>query len=235
MTLSLELATTAWPAIPERPRVFVPLGSTEQHGPHLPFSTDTIIAEAVAAQLHDGVLAPAIAIGASGEHQDFAGTISIGTDALRFTLIELVRSLATWAGSVVIINGHGGNLEALGGAVTQLRAEGHKVAWAPCVVAGGDSHAGRTETSLLLHLRPDLVNLDAVAAGALGNIAELLPRLASEGTRAVSPNGILGDASGASAAEGASLFDRMLAGVVRRIDAGRVDERGCLIDPGTAR
>jgi creatinine amidohydrolase len=89
-----------WPEVPSGALFLVPTGSYEQHGPHLPLDTDTTIATAVARRAAD-VLAggdgpvlvgPAIAYGASGEHQDFPGTVSIGTDALRQELVELGRS-----------------------------------------------------------------------------------------------------------------------------------------------
>ena len=82
-----QLVDRSWPEV-RRPVVLVPLGSTEQHGPHLPLDTDTTVASVVAAELAvrlaadgtDAVVAPAIAYGASGEHQCFPGTVSIGTE-----------------------------------------------------------------------------------------------------------------------------------------------------------
>ena len=206
------LAEVPWTEVLNRPVVLVPVGSTEQHGPHLPLETDTLIATAVARELAerlDGYVAPAVSIGASGEHQGFPGVLSIGTDALRLVLVELGRSLSLWAGRVVLVNGHGGNVEAVTRAVHQLLAEGHDVAWVPCAAAG-DAHAGHTETSLLLHLAPWLVRPHRAEAGSTRPIAELLPELKAHGVRTVSPNGVLGDPTGATAAEGADLFEQML-------------------------
>lgn len=104
-------------------------------------------------------MAPPVVYAASGEHQGFPGTMSIGNEALRFMLVELVRSLALWAGRVAFVNGHGGNVRCLSGVAAQLAQEGRDVAWIPCFPAGGDAHAGHTETSLMLHLAPRLVHL----------------------------------------------------------------------------
>jgi creatinine amidohydrolase len=119
---------------------------------------------------------------------------------------------------VLIVNGHGGNLDALRAAVPLLRSEGRDVAWFPCGVAGGDAHAGRTETSLMLHVEPEWVRGDG-AVGVTTPIGELLPRLRAEGVRAVSPTGVLGDPAGASAEEGEAL----LAGLVERLVAAARD------------
>ncbi len=207
-----ELAETVWTQLPARPVVLIPVGSTEQHGPHLPLETDTLVATSVARRLAGGIegyVAPAVAFGASGEHQGFPGVLSIGTDALRVMLVELVRSLSLWAGRVVLVNGHGGNVEAVERAVRQLVHEGHDVVWVPCSVAG-DAHAGRTETSLLLHLAPWLVRTQKAEAGNTRPLPELLPKLRSYGVQHVAPNGVLGDPTGASADEGKALFEQMV-------------------------
>jgi creatinine amidohydrolase len=235
-----HLGRTAWPEVPSGALVLVPVGSTEQHGPQLPFDTDTLIAVAVAERaalaLADRpvVVAPALAFGASGEHQDFPGTVSIGADALRFVLIELARSVRTWAPRLVFVNGHGGNVPAMSEAVAQLVDEGHDAAWVPCGTPTGDAHAGRSETSLLLRLHPERVGSER-PSGADEPIGALMPRLIAEGVRSVSPNGVLGDARGASAEEGARLLDGMVASAVRRIVAASTDDRGCLRDPVASR
>ncbi len=219
-----DLASTPWPAVSRGGTVVVPVGSLEQHGPHLPLDTDAVIAVAVAQRVAaslGGTTAPVVAYGASGEHQAFPGTVSMGAEALRFVLVELVRSLHTWAGRVVLVNGHGGNAETVAGAVEQLRAEGHDVAWAPCswVASGGigDSHAGFSETSLMLHLDPARVRPEVAEAGNTAPLPELLPAMRVGGIAAVSPNGVLGDPGGATAAEGAWILDAMVAGALDRL------------------
>ena len=200
--------------------VLVPVGSIEQHGPHLPLDTDTVIAVAVATELAARVpgtwVAPPLSYAASGEHQMFPGTCSIGTGALRTVLVELVRSIRTWARRVVFVNGHGGNLTALQPAVAQLADEGHDVAWVACATEVEDLHAGLTETSLMLHLSPESVRLDLAEAGNTRPLAELLPALRASGMAAVTPNGVLGDPTGATAGHGAAV----LAAIVEQAAAG---------------
>ena len=107
----MELARRTFPTVPVGATLVVPVGSVEQHGPHLPLTTDTTIATAVAntvATLQNTELAPAIEFGASGEHEGFAGTVSIGSAALELVLVELGRSACRWARRLCLVNGHGG-------------------------------------------------------------------------------------------------------------------------------
>jgi mycofactocin precursor peptide peptidase len=226
------LAGAVWPELPDAPLVVVPLGAVEQHGHHLPLGTDTsvacAVAEAAVEPLDGALLAPALAYGASGEHEGFPGTISIGTAALTGLLVEYGRSAGRWAGRVLIVNGHGGNLDALRAAVPLLRSEGRDVAWFACGVRGGDAHAGRTETSLMLHVEPAEVREDRAVAGETAPIRDLLPRLRAEGVRGVSPTGVLGDPAGASAEEGAALLAELADRLVAAARSWSVDPTGRL-------
>jgi creatinine amidohydrolase len=211
---SLELESLSSAAVTGELLV-VPLGANEQHGPHLPLGTDTMIASALAASVRDAVVAPALPYGSSGEHAGFAGTLSIGQAALLAVLVELVRSCLL--PRVLFVSAHGGNAEPLAAAVHQLRAEGREVwAWSPRWK--GDAHAGRIETSLMLALAPELVG-PTRDAGNVSPLAALMPRLRAEGVRAVSPNGVLGDPSGASADEGRALLDAAIADLAAFVEA----------------
>ena len=208
---ALAIATS--PEVVKGSVVVVPIGSLEQHGPHLPLDTDTVIAQAVASAVAErlgGWCAPPVAYGSSGEHQAFPGTSSIGTPALARLVVELVRSLRYWASRVLLVNGHGGNLEAIDSAVELLADQGHDVQAVWCTAPGMDPHAGRAETSLMLHLRPESVRLDLAEAGNTAPLASLMPHLRGGGVAAVSRNGVLGDPRGATAAEGRRLLAAMV-------------------------
>ena len=223
-----RLGDSTWTALDAArvapPILAVPIGSCEQHGPHLPLDTDTRIAVAIASRIAAAdpriVVTPALAITASGEHRGFPGTLSIGTAVFEHVLIELVRS-ADWSAGVLLVNGHGGNASAVRQAVAALAGEGRDVlSWWPRI-PDGDAHAGRTETSLMLAIDAGVVRLDAARAGNTAPVADLLRALRTGGVAAVSPNGVLGDPAGATADEGAALIDRLVADALERVRTWR--------------
>jgi creatinine amidohydrolase len=206
-----KLSALTWPQLdPAAALLVVPVGATEQHGPHLPLTTDTEIAVALAQRLvaacPAAVLAPALPFGASGEHAGFPGTVSIGVEATFQALVEIGRSATLTFARVLFVCAHGGNAQPLRDAVARLRAEDRDVRpWTPRW--SGDAHAGRLETSLMLAIAPERVQLGRAQAGNGAPLRELLPALMRDGVRAVSPVGVLGDPAGASAAEGDALLE----------------------------
>jgi mycofactocin precursor peptide peptidase len=235
----VRLEDATWPQLGGWPTVLVPVGSLEQHGPHLPFSTDTTIAVAVSERVAavlatdngtDVVIAPAIAYSASGEHQGFAGTVSLGHEALRITLVELVRSMSTWAGRIVLVNGHGGNLPTIVDALRQLLAEQHDVCWVPCAFEmATDAHAGHDETSVMLHIAPERVDMSSAVVGNTADLESLLPDLRRGGVAAVSSTGVLGDPTRATAEQGEALLGELVARTASAISRGERGAGGRLV------
>ena len=217
--------TDLWNLAP-RPVIAVPVGSCEQHGPHLPLDTDTRIAVALAEGLvssfepGDVLIGPTMAATSSGEHAGFPGTLSIGAAVVEQTIVELVRS-ADWSAGVVLVNGHAGNARPVQRAVNKLLGEGRRVlAWWPHI-RNGDAHAGESETSMMLALAPSLVRMSRAEAGRPEPIVDLIDELRANGVRAVSPNGVLGDPRSATANHGKALLTRLIIDLVAAVDEWR--------------
>jgi creatinine amidohydrolase len=157
----------------------IPIGATEQHGPHLATGMDYFTVEAIAREAAaiagretDVVVAPALPFGSSHHHLVFGGTLSFTTETYRRMLYELVESLVTDGFTrIFLLNGHGGNHELAQLAVRDIvlrypvqAAAGSywNIAWRDLVAAGVEparlpGHAGEFETSVMMSLRPDLV------------------------------------------------------------------------------
>ena len=205
---SHPLVDATWPDVDAGPRgvLIVPVGATEQHGPHLPLDTDTYLAYEIARRINTARptsgLAPAIAFGSSGEHADFPGTLSIGTDVLRDVIVELVRDSSRHWSSMLVVNGHGGNLDAVAQAADVCHHEGRLFGVVHLAVDGMDAHAGTAETSMMLYLDPSRVRLPLMQPGNLSPARDLMQQLRTDGLRSASPNGVLGDPTAANAEQG---------------------------------
>jgi len=212
----------------------LPVGATEQHGPHLPFNTDSVVAEAVAeatvaevgAEV-DAWLLPTLTYSKSNEHAWSAGTFWLSARTLLAVLEDLGRCVAaTAAKRLVFLNGHGGNSSLLNVACRELRLQfGLRTFLAhPSVPPdqGGSSpseelgmgiHGGLEETSIMLHLRPDLVHLDAgfrnVPEGLAENRYVRFGGAVSFGwlSNDFGPSGHIGDPTGATAERGKARFE----------------------------
>ncbi|ALJ22183.1 creatininase family protein [Microbacterium sp. No. 7] len=220
----------------------LPTGAIEHHGEHLPLATDAIMAERIAARIvdaaaadgHDVWLLPTLAYTKSDEHAWAPGTMTLSSATFLATLVDLGRSIArTPARTVLFYNGHGGNVAPLGVALRELRrrfglrtfAEGIRVPVGDGAEGpderGFGIHGGHGETSLMLHLAPELVSLsrgvravpDALAAfsriGFAGAPVQFGWLSDDFGT-----GGVLGDPTAATAAEGERLAAEL-------VEAGR--------------
>ena len=145
--------------------VILPVGSTEQHGPHCPLGTDHITAEAVANMVGDMVklpVLPVVPVGVSSHHRQFPGTLWAPPSVFR----EYVKAIILSASShgprkFIIFNGHGGNTPSLKEVSEDLRSnENIFVAVTTAYPTKLDGHAGEDETSIMLHLRPELVKME---------------------------------------------------------------------------
>jgi len=210
---------------------FVPVGSTEQHGPHAPLGTDTLdavaVAEAGAAAYESAepsagevAVAPPIPVGVAEEHRAFEGTMWVSPDTFRAYVREAAASLPSHGiDRIVFVNGHGGNVEALAEVARRFSRDdahdGYAVAftWFEAVGehASDMGHAGPLETALLRATNPDLVREERVAAaseGAADRWGEWVAgvNLAHDSDE-FTDNGVVGDPGAGDAALGEELLD----------------------------
>ncbi|GIG29230.1 creatininase family protein [Cellulomonas marina] len=220
--------------------VVLPTGAVEHHGPHLPLLTDQIMADRVAAEAVDRAAAagvdawvlPTLAYTKSDEHAWAPGTMWLRAETFLQTVVDLGRSVAAaGAERLVFLNGHGGNVAPLGVALREVRRlTGLRTFLVPALVAapppdgegldelGLGIHGGAAETSMLLHLRPDLVDLSTAERWVPEHLAasELIgfhgkPVTFGWLSDDFGPAGVLGDPTQATAAYGARLYEASVA------------------------
>ena len=240
------LQELTWPQVQElqraNPVVVIPAGSIEQHGPHLPLEVDSRIAkklaEAAARKVQSEIpviVTPVLSPGFSDEHMTFAGTLSLSPEAFMLIARELLLSLIEHKfNRFLFLNAHGGNEEALKlvahtvrrqkdvliavSSYWQLaREEIQRLRQSP---GSGINHGGEEETSLMLFLRPDLVNMELAKPNPLrwrspylSDAAVVVGRLRSD----IAPAGHNGDPTMASAEKGKLLFEAIVEAVARFI------------------
>lgn len=218
----------------------LPVGSTEQHGPHAPLATDTLNAESVAdaaadAYEDDVVVAPSIPVGVSEEHRQFTGTLWVSPDTFRDYVREVAASLASHGWDrIIVVNGHGGNVPALGEVTATVSRHDDAYAvpftWFDAIDADGMGHAGPVETAFLRHTRPDLVHedrIDDAQAGASDRWGEWVSRVnLAHDSAEFTENGVVGnpgtkDSDEGSADRGAELLADATDALTTLIDAVR--------------
>lgn len=167
--------------------VVVPFGSVEHHGRHLPLGADALLADVVGravADRVDAVLAPTVRVGCAEQHMHGAGTLTVPAETLRAVAFHVARSLVADGFRVIaLVSTHGGNQAALEQATQQLNSE-HRdvVVCAPRGDVGPDpgTHSGRWLTSVMLSLRPDLVDADAAGDDLKDEVRTATPESGAE-------------------------------------------------------
>lgn len=236
----MKLAEMTWQevdALSKKVIVVIPTGSLEQHGPHLPLFTDSIlatsVAEAIEAQIPDKVLlTPTLWLGASAHHLAFAGSLSASFEGYEANIIDVVESLIKHGFQrFFLLNGHGGNAESNGIAMRKLKVLhpsltfGHSNYYTFCETEAASvlegpakriQHACEAETSLIMHIRPDLVRKDKIRDDGL-TVDPPIQGLTSHFDE-ITEQGSLGYATLATPEKGRAIFDAAVAGIVKNLE-----------------
>jgi creatinine amidohydrolase len=245
---TIRMEEMTWPAIRAaidagRTTVVVAVGSTEQHGPHLPTMTDARIGEAlanlVARKLGDALVARTIDVGVSEHHLAFPGTLSLRPETLKLVLRDYVDSLVrSGFRRIVFVPTHGGNFPTVQEAIDDARAAhpgtdvtgftdllgfaGHLndlSAQHGVTAEASGAHAGESETSIMMVLEPDLVMRERFAPGYLGPLgADEVKRILERGMPDLTSNGVLGDPRSALAKKGAVYLERLADFLVEKLE-----------------
>ena len=220
----------------------LPVGSTEQHGPHLPLDTDAFDAQYLARTVAENmsnpkpIVLPVVSYGVSYHHMGFSGTISLSNETLTKLVYEIGMSVARHGiRKLVIINGHGGNGPALQNAAQMINRDSRIFV---CVDTGetsavdvkkiietpNDAHAGEMETSTALAVRPELVYMKKIKKSVPKFSSRYLNFSTSRSvewytqTEKISRSGILGDPTKASSEKGENLWRIMVEHLTRFVD-----------------
>jgi creatinine amidohydrolase len=233
---ALYLDRMTWVQISEhirsgRATVIVPFGSTEQHGRHLPLGTDSVLGDELGWRLAERLgafVAPTLRFGCSDHHLSFAGTISLAEDTFRSVVKDVVGSLCKHGFErIILLPTHGGNFRPLKKAVRDLGATGEATILAFTDLEGltkiafrssGDfgveaaksgAHAGEWETSMMLALRSEQVDMERASEGFLGGLAEVFAKIGS-GLENLDNHGVIGDPRAAKAEAGRQYVEDMV-------------------------
>lgn len=235
-----------WPVAEHRLKstsiALLPVGAIEQHGPHLPLDVDSYDAEVLSRQVAERcshprpLVLPLIAYGVSYHHDDFAGTVSVGPDALSQIVYQIGMSVARQGiDKLVIINGHGGNSPALHFAAQMINRDARIFT---CVDTGessdsdideisathNDVHAGEIETSTTLALRPEVVRMDQIESSVPRFSSQYLDFTSKRGvgwygrTLRITESGVMGDPTKATAKKGRKMWEVIVQNLVEMVE-----------------
>jgi creatinine amidohydrolase len=241
MTYSLKLEECTWKEIQAAlsegyQTVIVPSASVEQHGPHLPLNTDTLIAEDLAARIAEKLdkafAAPVVRPGLSAHHMAFPGSFTLTSETFIKTLEEYCLSLAEHGFRyLVLISSHGGNFATINTAAMSIQEKIYESGFAASVIACADleqyvgwqqdflvnelggrreeaaGHADVVETAMMLAIKPELVRMPLAEAGWMGDLFEVSDKIYQNGLHTVTQNGVLGDPRSATPEMGHRLLN----------------------------
>ncbi|WP_158055651.1 creatininase family protein [Halorussus halophilus] len=244
---TVALAERTWPEIEDEldsgtRTAVVAVGSVEQHGPHLPLIMDTLagdaLAERIAEKLGDALAAPTIRPGCSGHHMEFPGTITIPAETLMDLIRGYCRSLDDHGFEhVALVPTHGGNFAPVNTVAPEIAREidANVVAVADLhelmdlqnagLREGGVEyqepaiHAGAAETAVVLAVEEGLVRKEELEIGVEGEISTA--RLLSEGFKAITENGVLGDPREGTAEAGEAILEKVASAYAEQIEDAR--------------
>jgi creatinine amidohydrolase/Fe(II)-dependent formamide hydrolase-like protein len=240
------LGELSWPAAQRRLQevdiALLPVGAIEQHGPHLPLDTDAFDADYLARRVAEAcsdptpLVLPLVPYGVSYHHDDFPGTISISNEALYRYVYDIGMSCArNGVTKLVVINGHGGNTPTLQFAAQMINRDAHvftcvdtgetsDVDLDECTSTKNDVHAGEIETATSLAIRPDLVDMDLAEAFVPSFSSRYLDFTTKRSvewyarTAKISPSGVLGDPTRATAEQGEKIWRIMVTNLVELVE-----------------
>jgi len=217
------------------------VGSTEQHGPHLPLGTDSLIGdklvERVAGRLGKTLVAPTIRVGASEHHMAFSGSMTLRKEVLEEVIVDCCRSLARHGfETIILIPTHGGNVTTVMKAAERLTreslsarvlADAGEAIFVTAMVTVGEKygitpgeaggHAGHLETSIMLAGYPELVDMEKAARGKVDLGYDSTEKLHELGMHRLSPVGILGDATKSTAEAGNDYIEYLVNAMAEQI------------------
>ena len=225
--------------------VIVPIGSFEQHGPHLPVQVDALLAGEVARRAgvkisadQPVIVTPTVWCGLAEHHMSFGGTITLDFDTFQSVLRCICRSLIRQGfRKILLLNGHGGNITALSVISDTLSREfdlpiATTTYWVPAREAFAEllkhqttiGHACEAETSMLLALKPDLVDVDAAnhVEAPEGGLYDQGGVHVWRSTSYWTPSGVIGKPSAATAEKGEALLEAAATAIAQRLIAGNI-------------